>query len=486
MRLVTDRAELTAAVESAGREAAAAFSDGTVFLERWLAAPHHIEVQVMADTFGNVVHLGERECSIQRRHQKVVEEAPSPNVDDDLRDRLTAAAVAGARAVGYVGAGTWEFLVSDGEIFFLEVNTRLQVEHPVTEAVSGLDLVRLQLSVAAGEPLPVTQAEVRISGWAVEGRVVAEDPAAGWLPSTGVLHRFQPGPSPGVRHDVGVRSGSVVTADFDSLLGKLIAWAPDRAEATRRLARGLERLEVHGVATNREMLLAVTGEPDFAAGRTPTRYLADHPQVLERPRRPGIHLVAASLWAQAGRRRRAAVLGSLPAGFRNLRSQDQETSWQVDGSSIEVRYGVEGDRFRASVGEAHHAGRVIELDGDVVDLEDAGRRTRCHVHGGPSSVLVVSPGAQTVCVMVPRFVEPGAAAGAGAGPAAPVPGTVVRVEVAPGDAVVAGQTLVVLEAMKLEHRIRAEADGVVAEVRVAAGDKVDAHQTLVVLESPEA
>ncbi|HEY2430291.1 MAG TPA: biotin/lipoyl-containing protein, partial [Acidimicrobiales bacterium] len=269
-----------------------------------------------------------------------------------------------------------------------------------------------------------------------------------------------------------------VAPEFDSLLGKVIAWGPDRNTAVRRLSRGLDGLEIHGVATNREMLRAVTREGDFLAGRVTTSYLADHPEVLERAPLTTTHVVSAALWAQAHRRAGA----TLPSGFRNLRSQDQVTAWQVGDDILEVTYAVEGDRYRASVGGRAHAGRVVEIGDEVVDVEEDGLRTRCLLYRGPESVLVVSPGAQTVCREVPRFTEPGAAEGGGAGPAAPVPGTVVRVEVSAGEAVTAGQTLVVLEAMKLEHRIRAEADAVVAEVLVAAGDKVDAHQALIRLE----
>jgi acyl-CoA carboxylase subunit alpha len=478
MRLVARPDELDGAVEAASREALAAFGDGTVFLERWLPSPRHVEVQVVADAHGNVIHLGDRECSVQRRHQKVVEEAPSPSVPDGLRRRMTDAAVAGAAAVGYVGAGTWEFLVDGDEFYFLEVNTRLQVEHPVTEEVTGLDLVRLQLQIAGGEALSIRQSDVHWSGHAIEARVVAEDPTAGWLPSTGELERFEP-TVPGVRYELGVGSGSVVGAEYDSLLGKVIAHAGTREEASARLATALEGLETQGVATNRELLVRLLREPDFRAGRTTTRYLEDHPQLAADEPAVPLLVAAAALWAQADRRRSAKVLATIPSGFRNLRSQDQVTAWRVGGRELTVSYTVDQARFRATVEDRRLEGRIVAIGPTGVDLECDGLRRNCRVHGGRRSVLVVCDGAQVDCIPLPRFVAPGAAGAGGRGPSAPVPGTVVKVEVAAGDEVVAGQTLVVLEAMKLEHRICAEVDGTVAAVTVSVGDRVDAHQLLV-------
>jgi propionyl-CoA carboxylase alpha chain len=482
MRVVTALEELPAALDAAAREAAAAFGDGTLFLERWLPAPRHVEVQVIADGQGHVVHLGERECSIQRRHQKVVEETPSPGIGPALRDAMTAAAVAGARAVGYVNAGTWEFLVDGDEFFFLEVNTRLQVEHPVTEAVTGLDLVRLQLEIAGGSPLPMSQEQVQTRGHAIEVRVVAEDPALGWLPSTGRLHRFEASSDGHVRHDLGFGSGSVIPPDYDSLLGKVVAHAATRDEAAARLAIAVDRLQIHGVATNRALLADLLREPDFRAGRTTTDYLDSHPDLGRSPMRVE-HAVAATLWQQAMRRGRARVLPTLPSGWRNLHSQGQRVGWRAGDATVDVSYVVDGDRFEATVDGHDVAGRVFAVDGDGIDIEIDGVRTVFACSSADRSVWVGSPDAQTTLVEVQRFVEPGAAVAAGRGPTAPVPGTIIAVEVAPGDAVTAGQTLVVLEAMKLEHRIRAEADGVVESVPVVVGERVDAHQVLVVLSS---
>ena len=281
MRLVADPADLQAAVRSASREAASAFGDGTVFLERFVTDPRHVEVQILGDTAGTVVHLFERECSIQRRYQKIVEECPSPGVDAGLRAALAAAAVTAGQAIGYTGAGTVEFVLDrDGSFYFLEMNTRLQVEHPVTEAVTGLDLVELQLRIAEGEPLPPEVREARLDGHAIEVRVYAEDVPAGFVPTTGTLHRFAIA-GPGIRVDTGFRDGSVVSPHYDAMLAKVIAHGRTRADAARRLARALEQAEIHGVTTNRDLLAAILREPGFLAGATDTGYLTRHdPAVL--------------------------------------------------------------------------------------------------------------------------------------------------------------------------------------------------------------
>ena len=277
MRLVTGPEELAEAVSSGRSEAASAFGDGTVFLERYVTDPRHVEVQILGDAHGNVVHLFERECSIQRRYQKIVEECPSPAVDDDLREALTAAAVAAGWAIGYTGAGTVEFVLDrDGKFYFLEMNTRLQVEHPVTEEVTGLDLVELQLLIAEGEPLPARAREARISGHAIEVRLYAEDVAAGFAPATGVLHRFRFPAAPGIRVDTGFRDGSVVSPHYDAMLAKVVAHGPTRADAARRLARALGQAGIHGVTTNRDLLVAILREPEFLAGGTDTGYLTRH------------------------------------------------------------------------------------------------------------------------------------------------------------------------------------------------------------------
>ncbi|HEX4982262.1 MAG TPA: biotin carboxylase N-terminal domain-containing protein, partial [Ilumatobacteraceae bacterium] len=331
MRVVREESELADAVESAAREAESAFGDGSVFIEPYIEHGHHVEVQVMGDRHGNVLHFGERECSIQRRNQKIIEETPSPSISETTRRALWEGALALARHVGYESAGTVEFLVGDdGTIDFLEVNTRLQVEHPVTEAAYDVDLVELQLRVAAGEPLTIEQDDIRLhQRTAIEVRIVAEDPAAGWLPSTGEVTSFEIGDV--ARVDTGVRRGSVVSPDYDSLLAKVIAHGTDRAGVAANLARTLVAADVSGVRTNVDTLVAILGEPDFLAGRTPTSYLDDHADVLTARGPEGDDrlalLLAAVLAAEALDRAEARVWGFAPSGWRNVRTQGQRQIW---------------------------------------------------------------------------------------------------------------------------------------------------------------
>ncbi len=351
MRIVRSADELDEAVAAASREALSAFGDGAVFIEPYLERGRHVEVQVFGDQHGNVVHLGERECSIQRRNQKIVEESPSAGISAEVREALCAGAVALARHVGYEGAGTVEFMVgADGTITFLEVNTRLQVEHPVTEAVTGLDLVELQLRVAAGEPLPITQDDVTLTGHAIEVRVVAEDPAAGWMPSTGRIGRFSIGagqhgsdPSCPVRVDTGVRDGAEISSDYDSLVAKVIAHAPTRIEAARQLARALRGSQITGIRTNVDSLVAILGEADYLAAQTPTAYLDEHPDVLTSVGPVGDDRVALLLGAvfalEAERRSADRATPFAPSGWRNLRTQGQRQVWlEPTGEHLHVEY----------------------------------------------------------------------------------------------------------------------------------------------------
>jgi propionyl-CoA carboxylase alpha chain len=494
MRIVTDPAELAGAAASAAREAAAAFGDGTVFIERYVDRPRHIEVQILGDSHGQVTHLFERECSIQRRYQKIIEESPSPAVDDELRARLTAAAVAAGHAVGYVGAGTVEFVLdAGGSFYFLEVNTRLQVEHPVTELVTGLDLVRLQLEIAEGAPLPPAVTGARISGHAIEARLCAEDPRAGYLPATGVLHRFAVPALPGVRTDAGVADGSVIGVHYDSMLAKVIAHGPSRDAARRRLARALALAQVHGVTTNRDLLVGVLRETEFAAGRIDTGYLARHdPAALSDAAFAGpggavptgagpgggtaadLHLAAAALAGQAQRRAGAAVLPGVPSGWRNVRSEDQHAVYLAGGEPHEVRYRVDPAGQRVTVdGRPLPDLRLGEIRPDLVELTVAGVTRRLRVHRVGDEVYVDGPLGSAALTEAERFPEPGALAAAGS-LLAPMPGTVARVAVALGDLVEAGAAVVVLEAMKMEHVVTAPAAGVVTELAVEPGQAVDA------------
>jgi propionyl-CoA carboxylase alpha chain len=464
MREVRSRAELAEGVASARREAESAFGDGTVFCEPLLEGARHVEVQVLADTHGTVWALGERECSIQRRHQKIVEETPSPGVDAEARQRLYAAATAAAEAIGYVGAGTVEFLFSDGDLHFLEVNTRLQVEHPVTELVFGVDLVAWQLSIAEGAALPAEPPAPR--GHAIEVRLYAEDPTRDWRPASGTLHRFEvPGD---VRVDSGVEDGSVVGVHYDPMLAKVIAWAPDRAGAARKLAASLAGARIHGLVTNRALLVDVLRHPEFLSGDTHTGFLDEHRLTEARDRDLTPSALAAAL-AQAARRH----TGALPIGWRNLPSQSRCVRYE----GVEVDYRHTRDGIVTSLPIT-----VVSADADTVVLERDGLRNRFHVSVYGDVVEVDSSLGAVTLQTIPRFPEPEAKVAPGA-TVAPMPGTVVRVAVEQGQRVDAGAELLVLEAMKMEHRVHASTAGTVTELRVTRGQQVDAGDVLVVVEA---
>jgi acetyl/propionyl-CoA carboxylase alpha subunit len=494
MRLVGGEVELADAVRSGRREAGAAFGDGTVFLERWLAAPRHVEIQVVGDQHGNVVHLGERECSVQRRHQKLVEEAPSVAVDADLRDQLGSAAVALARAISYDSVGTVEFLLDADErrFWFLEMNTRIQVEHRVTEEVTGADLLWWQLQCAEGHPLDWEQEDLDLDGHAVEVRLYAEDPALDWQPCTGTIHRF---------HDLddddnlvvddaftGGESGpaAVVSPHFDPLLAKVVARGHTRASAIGRLVRYLTEVELHGVTTNRDYLLAVLQHPDFLEGQTTTLFVADHPALLEAG--PDVETVALHALAAALVRSRGDTVVErwpfAPASWRNVGEARARLELRHRDRPLSVAFRVgPGDPapVEAEVDAIGVAGRVLELAARQVRLEVDGVARTYRVRPHEGVWYVNSALGQTDLVEVPPFPLSVAATAAG-GTTAPVPGRVVSVEVRVGDTVEPGQTLVVLEAMKVEHRIVVATGGVVSDIMVAVGDTVDAHQVLVLLE----
>ncbi|MFY1625445.1 biotin carboxylase N-terminal domain-containing protein [Micromonospora sp. WMMD735] len=509
MRIVRDPADLPAAVDSARREAAAAFGDGTVFVERYVERGRHVEVQIFGDTHGTVVALGERDCSVQRRHQKIVEEAPAV-LPDGVRERLHAAAVAAGRAVDYVGAGTVEFLLAPtGEFFFLEMNTRLQVEHPVTEAVTGLDLVRLQLLVAEGGALPVP-ATPPADGHAIEVRLCAEDPTQGFRPATGTLHRFAvPGvageftPTRGLRLDSGVDTGSTVSVHYDSMLAKLVAWAPTRAEAARSLAGALARAELHGVATNRDLLVRVLRSAEFGAAQVDTGFLDAHPGVFA-PLLPADRLpvaaLAAALAGAAARRAAAPVLAGLPSGWRNVPAVPQVVRYATTtGDEIEVRYRLDrsgaladwstdptvADPTATAAPDAPPVVELVTAAPDRVLLDVAGVRRVFRVHRAGSAVFVDGPDGATELTELPRFPLPRAALAVGS-LLAPLPGTVTRVHVGAGQRVAAGDLLLTLEAMKLEHPVLAPTDGVVADLPVPAGGQVETGAVLAVVNPEEA
>ncbi|GGM35275.1 acetyl/propionyl-CoA carboxylase subuit alpha [Longimycelium tulufanense] len=491
MRVVRSLEELPAAVATARAEASAAFGDGTVFCERYLERGRHVEVQVLADSHGTVWALGERECSIQRRYQKVVEESPSPAVGPELRAAMCSAAVAAAKAIGYVGAGTVEFLLGDdGRFYFLETNTRLQVEHPVTECVTGVDLVRWQLAVAEGAALDAQPPSAR--GHAIEVRLYAEDPAQDWRPGSGPLHRFDvPGVDVefgigaverGLRLDSGVVDGSVVSVHYDPMLAKLISWAPSRTEAARRLAGALAGARIHGPHTNRDLLVRVLRHPAFLAGDTDTAFLATHgPDALAAPladeQARVLSALAAALAGAAGNRVASVVQPGVPIGWRNLPSQLEHKEFTTRDGRVEVRY-------RLGRGGLEVAGlegiRLVSVEPHQVVLDTAGVHRRFLVESYGDDVHVDSVLGSVVLRRVPRLVEPGSVVAEGS-LLAPMPGAVAEIEVTEGEDVRAGQPLLVLEAMKMRHAVRSPVDGVVRAIKVSAGAQVDAGEVLAIV-----
>jgi acetyl/propionyl-CoA carboxylase alpha subunit len=489
MRVVSELAEMPGQVAAARREAHSAFGDPTVFCERYLPRGRHIEVQVMADRHGTVWAVGERECSIQRRHQKIIEEAPSPLVQriPEMRDRLFEAARLASTEIGYIGAGTVEFLADEqGDFYFLEMNTRLQVEHPVTELTTGLDLVELQLMVADGEPLPPEPPAT--TGHAIEARLYAEDPARGWSPQAGRIHHFEvPGAATefgllaraGIRLDSGVVDGSVVSIHYDPMLAKVIAYAPARVRAAQLLADALTRTRLHGVGTNRDLLVNVLRHPAFLAGDTDTAFFDTHGlEALAAPRagesQVRLAAVAAALAEAAGNRASAVVLPGIPSGWRNVVSADQHKTFRAgDGTEYRVVY-----RFaRAGVLLPDDAGvsLISAAPHEVVlaaTIDGVQVATAFAVHRCGDQVYVDSPSGTVTLAAVPRFPEPDFGAAQGS-LLAPMPGSVIRLGAGLGDLVAAGQPLVWLEAMKMEHTITAPADGVLTQLSVQVGQQVE-------------
>jgi len=506
MRAVYDAAELAPAVESARREALAAFGDGTLFCEPLLAGARHIEVQVLADAAGTVWALTERDCSVQRRYAKVIEESPAPGVGPDLRGRLLAAATALTREVGYQGAGTVEFLVgsvdqANGErpFYFLEFNTRLQVEHPVTECVHDIDLVALQLAVAEGQPLPAAQPPAG-TGHAIEARLYAEDPADGFRPEAGPVHRFQidgvdarfggrggqgagAAPTgPFLRLDPGVEHGTEVSPHYDALLAKVIAWAPDRDGALRRLVAALAGARIAGPATNRDLLLAVLDDPMYRSGRATTSLLEGYDLAKLGPdsRACEVSALAAAATVAATNRRAAPVLASITGGFRNVRSQPQRIAFAGPGGPIEVAYQWSRDGGIEPAGTSSGQVEVVSFGPEHATLDVAGVRHGFEVTRAGQVLWVHSAFGTVRLSMLDRLPAPTAAAERGS-LLAPMPGNVVRVSAAAGDAVTAGQVVLVLEAMKMEHKIAAPTAGVLAELRVGPGAQVNAGDVLAVV-----
>lgn len=498
MRRVDDAAAFDKALKSAQREAASAFGEDRVLIEKFVARPRHIEIQVFADMLGNAVHLFERDCSLQRRHQKVVEEAPAPDMPEEMRAAMGAAAVAAAKAINYRGAGTIEFIVdsSDGlradAFYFMEMNTRLQVEHPVTEMITGQDLVEWQLRVAAGEPLPATQDDLAINGHAVEVRLYAEDPAKKFFPSTGTLHRLRlPLNNASVRVDTGVREGDTVSMFYDPMIAKLIVWDANRKGALRKMARALETIEIAGLRTNTAFLAEIVQNSEFIAGNIDTGFIDTHlADLVPASGIPAPEVIALAAFHEL-ECRKSALKRSDP-----LSPWSAGDSWVLGGGRSEL-VPLETNGEALAISACYKAGRWhIELDGTALDVsgtlengdlvaEVNGKRFAAGViELGAGFVLMLDGASYEFARPDPLDVELEDQA-AGNRFTAPLPGKIVQVLVKPGDRVVKGTALVVLEAMKMEQTIQASSDGVVEIVAVSEGDQVEAGATLVSFEEQD-
>jgi 3-methylcrotonyl-CoA carboxylase alpha subunit len=502
MRIVRTEQELLPAIEGARREAKSAFGDERLLIEKYLARPRHVEVQIFADRHGNAVYIHDRDCSIQRRHQKVIEEAPAPGLSDETRKRMGEAAVAAAKAVGYVGAGTVEFLYDDGRFYFIEMNTRLQVEHPVTEMIAGIDLVEWQLRVASGEKLPEGQAELSRYGHAMEVRLYAEDPARGFLPATGrIAHLVWPSAANNLRIDSGVRAGDAISTYYDPMIAKVIAWGEDRTAAAQRLRRALMETEIAGLATNAGFLIEVLGHPAFLNEEIDTGFIERHRADLlpgvdsggEGTSDRALALAAAFLVLSNGQRVAEAARHSgdpySPWATTN--------GWRVNGeggSSILLRDGAgrqrdarltfSGERWSIAIDD----GAPLRLtapridNGALVAGTDHGR-LRVTIVADGNQVTVIERGRSTRVARIDVLVEAEAASVGPGHLSSPMPGTVVRVMVEAGATVTRGQALMVVEAMKMEHTISAHTDGVVKQVRFSAGDSVAEGVELIAFEA---
>ena len=498
MRLVEDAAQLDDAIASARREARGAFGDDTLLVERYVRNPRHIEIQVLADTYGNAVHLGERECSLQRRHQKIVEEAPSPLLGQDVRDAMGAQAVDAARACGYTSAGTVEFIVSSDrpdEFFFMEMNTRLQVEHPVTEMVYGVDLVEQQLRIAAGERLALTQHALRPHGHAVEARVYAEDPSRGFLPTGGLVRGLVEPAGEGVRVDSGIAIGSSVGSDYDPMLAKVIAWGHDRAEALHRLDHALAETAVLGVTTNIGFLRRLLADPDVQSGALDTGLVERKLQSLASSSVSEAVLAAAAIGPLHASRSESDPWQRL-TGWRHGRSAPIRRELDVPGRGrVEVRVTPVAGRSAWSlelpdaesprtveVAAEHSIGHGVDLlrvtiDGRVFHVATAAK----------ASTTFLASGGETWAVseVSQRGAGGGGESHADGGVRSPMPGTVIALSVAPGEVVARGQAVAIVEAMKMEHTLTAPFDGEVSAVHVTAGSSVALDQLLVEVQRRE-
>ena len=480
MRLVSDAKDIAKAISAARSEAANAFGSGELILERAIVDSRHVEVQVFGDMHGNVVHLGERDCSVQRRHQKVLEEAPSPAVDAALREKMGAAAVAAAKAVSYVGAGTVEFLLGrDGQFYFLEMNTRLQVEHPVTELVTGLDLVEWQLRVADGEKLPLTQDEIRLTGHAIEARLYAEDPSRNFLPQTGTIAAFEPASRVGVRTDHGIASGWTISPFYDPMLAKVIGFGRTREEARRRLIAGLEDTVLLGLADNKSFLVSMLKHPTFAAGEATTGFIGTHfPPGSDATKRatpsPRLLALAAVLFARKG-----AGASLTTAHWHSTGAAQTPVRLGVgEMLTATIVRSLDKHGFAVRVADVEHAVAIVTERGNKVRFTVDGVQSNAYVVDDDISLHIVADGSSfTIRDASLETTRAGAKGGDGK-MLAPMNGRIVSVFAKTGESVSKGQRIVILEAMKMQHEIVAPRDGALASVNVAEGDQVATRQLL--------
>ena len=484
MRVVASPEDLKESIVSAKREALSGFGDDRIFIERYVEKSRHIEIQILGDEHGNIVHLGERECSIQRRHQKIIEESPSSRVDPFLREQMGEAAIKLAKKIKYFSAGTVEFLMDDktGEFWFLEVNTRLQVEHPVTEEVTGIDLVYEQIKIARGDELEFTQDDISWHGHAIEARLYAEDPGNNFLPEVGTLIAYDTEMAGDIRWDSGVEQGYVVGTDFDPMLSKVIAWAPNRIDAANKLARGLEKAHFGGVKTNRDFLISCLRNESFLNGETTTDFISrEKPRTEQELSKDQLFEASAAIamWSAMENRSSDPVTGFMPSNWTNGRMPEQRIKLLILGNEIEVRYQLKRNGIFSIMGST---GKVYSSDESGLDVEVDSHRFFAQVTRANDQVLINMPFGDLDALILPRFTEPGKEVLEG-GLVAPMPGKVIEVKVKKGDKVKAGDTLIIIEAMKMEHSIKATESGKVTKLMVTLNQQVDNGVTLLVLDS---
>ena len=485
MRVVTDKKDLQESLEGAKREALSGFGDERVFIERYVEKSRHIEIQILGDSHGNVIHLGERECSIQRRHQKIIEESPSPRITEEIRFAMGNAAVDLAKKIKYESAGTVEFLFDDksGEFWFLEVNTRLQVEHPVTEEVTGIDLVAEQIKIARGEELQYLQEDIEWTGSSIEARLYAENPNNDFLPETGKMFAYEQAENDFMtRWDSGVHKDSVIGTNFDPMLAKVISYGETREDAARVLAKSLEDSHIGGVITNKDFLIATLRSDEFLKGNTTTDF-------IERVKPPRVKnltndelnlaLTAAAMWKQMRNRISSDIAPYIPSGWTNGRLPNPNITFVLDGEEIFVEYKlINKNKFLVFNSEVE----VVNIDDKYIDLVFDGVRVKSRISEDAEFILVHIPSGDVSFEVKPRFSMPGLEVQAG-GLVAPMPGKVVDLKVKKGSKVKSGETLVILEAMKMEHSIKASEDGVISDIFIKENDQVENGAVLMVVDS---